>query len=167
MFNPFEKLNSRIIQAFGREGKSFLVSQTFNRGLDPFRDEDKICLLFSHYGNISHARIHLSALTGDKYAAIIDLEKEEHRNKIIEMMRIDSKYVLYSSLIKSQKEVEQRMNKKYRDNLRRYINKNTSWRIPADEILNPQLDIAFGDLFIILKFRKQQIRFKLDELDKV
>jgi hypothetical protein len=167
MFNPFEKLSYRLMEAYRKQGKSFLVSQTYPRGIDPLIDEGKTSLLFSKYGNISHANIHLSALKGDKFAALIDLEKEAHRNKIIDMMKLDSKYILFTDVVKSVEEVERRMNAKYKENIRRYIARQTTWRIPASATVFPQLDIAFGEFFLVLKFRNQQIRFKLDELEKI
>lgn len=166
MFNPFEKLTYRIIEGFMRQGKSFLVSQTFERGIEPIIDGAKIGLLFTHYADLSQARIHLSALKGDKYAAIIDLEKEEHREKLRSMMGANSNYLLYSSLVKSKKEIERKMNRTYEEDIRRYIRKKSTWRVPADEVIYPQIDIAFGELFVLIKFRNQQLRFKLDELIK-
>ncbi|HMH33721.1 MAG TPA: hypothetical protein VK543_11865 [Puia sp.] len=166
MLNPFERFQGRFIEAFRKAGKSFLVSQTFNSAKDPFADEEKQYILFSHYGTLSHAQIHLSALKGDKWAAILDLEKEKHRDKILDMLRADSDWVVFSSLIASKESVEKRLNLKYEKNMRRYIEKNTNWRIGGDKTIYPQLDIAFGELFIILKYGSQQIRIKLEELDK-
>jgi len=167
MLNPFERFQRRFIDAFRKAGKSYLVSQTFEAARDPLGDTEKKYILFSHYGNLSQAQIHLSALQGDRYAAIIDLEKESHRNKILEMLKVESYYVVYSCLISSREAVEKRLNAKYEKNMRRYIEKNTNWRIGSGKTILPQLDIAFGELFIILKYGSQQIRITLAELDKI
>jgi len=165
MFNPFERFTPKFIDAFRKMGKSYLVSQTYPRGFDPFIDKEKTSLLFSHYDNLSHANIHLSALKGDKNAAIIDLENEKHRARISEMLKKDSNFIIFSSLILNKAELEKRLDRKYKENIRRFVNQRTTWRIPASETIYPTLDIAFGELFILLKWRRNQIRFKLDELE--
>jgi hypothetical protein len=166
MLNPFERFQRRFIEAFRKAGKSYLVSQTFEAGRDHFADPGKKYILFSHYGNLSQSQIHLSALQGDRYAAIIDLEKEKHREKVLDMLKVDSDWVVFSCLIASKEAVEKRLNAKYEKNLRRYVEKNTHWRIGSGKIMQPQLDIAFGELFIILKYGSEQIRITLAELDK-
>lgn len=166
MFNPFERFQKRFIDAFRKAGKSWLVSQSYEAARDPFVDPKKKILLLSHYGNLSQAQIHLSALKGDVYAAIIDLEKDPHREKVMEMLLPDSPYLVYSCLIASSAAVEKRLNAKYEKNMRRYIEKNTRWRIGSAKTIQPRLDIAFGELFIILKYGSEQIRVALAELDK-
>ena len=166
MFNPFEKLTTETLEAFRRMGESYLVSQTYPRGLDPFNDEGKTALLFSQYSNLSQANIHLSAMKGDQFAALIDLEKQNHRNKLMEMMGKNSNYVLFANVIKSIADAEKRLNAKYKNNVRRYVGSKTNWSIPANEHLIAELDIAFGDLFVLIKFRKQQIRTNLDVIEK-
>ncbi len=167
MFNPFEPFNGRMIDAFRKNGKRFLVSQTYPRGKDLLTEDQRQPLLFSHYEDQSKAQIHLSALRGDRYAAVIDLENEKHREKIMEMLLENSRYWVFSTLIKSMEIVEERLNTRFRQNMRRYIDQNTTWRIPANETVLPVLDIAFGELFLILKYRRNQIRIKLEELEKI
>ncbi len=166
MFNPFERLTPELMERLCEHGEIYLVSQSYPRGLDPFNDKDKTALLFSQYSNLSQANIHLSALKGDQFSALIDLEKENHRNKLIEMMSNNSNYVLFANVIKSIAEAERRLNAKYKNNVRRYVGGKTNWRIPANEHLIAELDIAFGDLFVLIKFRKQQIRTNLDAIEK-
>ena len=167
MFNPFERFQPRFIEGFRKAGKRFLVSQSMKMLRDHFDDETKDYLLFSHYNDISYARIHLSALQNDKYAAIIDLENEKHRNKVLDLLAHDSPYIVYSILIGNNKMVEARLNAKYRDHIRRYVTRNTNWRLGSDKVLKPQLDLAFGELFLILKYGSQQVRFKLEDLEKI
>jgi len=167
MFNPFELFQPRLVEAFLKNDVKYLVTQTFEAGRDLLTEEGKTVLLFSHYKDISQARIHLSALTGDKYAAMFNLERDDHKDKIKEMMRPDSKYVIYIDLVKNKEQVETLMNKKYSPNIRRYIERNTNWRISADKTIYPRLDIAFGELYIKITYGNQQIRFKLGDLEKI
>lgn len=166
MFNPFEKFTEYFIEAFRKKEKIYLVAQTYERGVDPFHDEGKIVLLLSHYENKSKADIHLSAIKGDRYAAVINLENEAHRNRLSEMMAPGSKYVLFSSIVKSIEETEARMNRKYKQNMKRYIQKTTHWSIPGGTSLIGHLEISYGELFITMKWANQTIRPKLEDVEK-
>jgi hypothetical protein len=166
MFNPFERFQPRLIAAFLKAGKRYLVSQSFaHQSMDSANNKEY--LLFTQYDEGSYAQIHLSALRDDPFAAIIDLNNEKHKSKIMQMLHPDSKYVIYSSLISSRDQVEKGMNAKYKNQIRRYIEKYTNWRISSNKTIQPQLDIAFGELFIILKYGDQQIRFKVEDLEKI
>ena len=166
MFNPFEKFTENFIDAFRKKETMYLVSQTYERGIDPFHDEGKTVLLLSHYGDKSKADIHLSAVRGDKYAAVINLEKEAHRKKLNEMMASGSNYVLFSSIVKSIEQTEARMNRKYKQNMKRYIQKTTHWSIPGGTTLIGHLEISYGELYITMKWGNQTIRPKLEDVEK-
>ncbi|HTQ29158.1 MAG TPA: hypothetical protein VMI35_13565 [Puia sp.] len=166
MFNPFEKFRAAFIDGFRKAGKQYLVSQTYQRGKDPFDESTRTALLLSQYDTLSHAQIHLSAIKDDKYAAIIDLENEKHREKIKDMLMPDSPYIVFSILIPDKNEMDKRLFKKFEQKIRRYIDNKTTWRIPASDTVNSVLDIAFGELFILLKWRNNQLRLKLDDLEK-
>jgi hypothetical protein len=58
------------------------------------------------------------------------------------------------------------MDLKYKDNIRRYIMKNTSWRISANEAIRPSLQVIYGELFIILKRGSQTLRVKFEDIEK-
>ncbi|MEJ7672698.1 MAG: hypothetical protein WKF59_08290 [Chitinophagaceae bacterium] len=97
MFNPFAPFQEKFIAAFRKVKKRYLVSQSFTR--DTMNPEGKRSLLLTHYDQKGHAQIHLNAMAADKYAAIIDLEKEEHREKLVSMIKPGSLYNVYSTLI--------------------------------------------------------------------
>ena len=166
MFNPFEKFKEDFIEAFLKKEKIYLVTQSYERGIDPFHDEGKTVLLVSHYANKSKAEIHLSALSGDQYAELINLEKASDREKLNEMMATSSKYVLFSSIVKSIEETEARMNRKYKQNMKRYIQNTTNWSISGGTTLIGHLEISYGELFITMKWANQTIRPKLEDVEK-
>ncbi len=166
MFNPFEKFTENFIEAFLKNEKIYLIAQIYERGIDPFHDEGKTVLLLSHYADKSKADIHHSALNGDPYAALINLKREAHRKKLHEMMAADSKYVLFSSVVKSIEETEARMNRKYKQNMKRYIEKIAHWSIPGGTTLIGHLEISYGELYINMKWANQTIRPKLEDVEK-
>ncbi|WP_157580861.1 hypothetical protein [Segetibacter koreensis] len=142
------------------------MSQTYIRAFDHCDEIYKTDILVTDYDDPGLAKIHLNAVAHDKYAAIIDLTKEKHRKKIREMLEPSSRYVVYWSIVKDVKEMEMRLNNRYSENMRRYIIKNTGWRIGADETIRPSFQVTFGELYIILKRSTQTLRVRFDEIEK-
>ena len=62
--------------------------------------------------------------------------------------------------------VKKRVDVKYKDHIRRYIQKSTTWRIGGDETIRPQLSVVFGELFIFLKRGAQELRVRFEEIEK-
>lgn len=165
MFQPFELFRYEYIDRLIRMDKKYLVSQTYEKAFDHF-EEIKTDILLTDYDQPGLAQIHLSAVKKDKYASIIDLTNAKHKEKIVEMLHPESGYRLFWAIVKSVAEVKKRMDLKYKDNIRRYVMKHTTWRIDANEAIRPSLQVIYGELFIILKRGSQTLRVKFDEIEK-
>lgn len=166
MLQPFELFKPVHLNKLVELKKFYLVTQTYKRGEDPFSDEHKINLLFTDYDDLGLARGHLQALQGDKYAAIIDLQKEGHRQRVNDLITKESPYRVFWAVVRSRKELEERINAKYKDHMRRYILQHTTWRIDRDTTLNPRLQIIFGELFITFKYGRETRRITFGELEQ-
>ena len=81
------------------------------------------------------------------------------------MLSDDSNYKVFWAIVKSMEEIKKRVALKYTGNIRRYIQKNTTWRIGSDETIRPSLQVVYGELFIILKRGNQTLRIKFDEIE--
>jgi hypothetical protein len=101
----------------------------------------------------------------DPYAAIIDLENPVHLQKIQEMLT-GSGYRIFFAVVHSAKELENLVNRKYKDKLKRYVDQQTDWRISRHAIVRPTIQLSFGELFIILKHGNQRVRIKFEEIEK-
>jgi hypothetical protein len=145
--------------------KIYLVSQSYHKAFDHFEDP-KTDILLTDYDQLGLAQIHFSAVKHDKYASIIDLTNPKHKEKILQMFHADSGYRLFWAIVKSADDIKKRMNLKYKDNMRRYIMKHTTWRIDASEAISPSLQVIYGELFIILKRGSQTLRVKFEEIEK-
>ena len=165
MFQPFELFKPEYINRLIKMDKKYLVSQTYEKAFDHF-EATKTDILLTDYDQLGLAQIHLSAVKKDKYASIIDLTNPKHKEKILEMLHPDSGYRLFWAIVKSVSEVKKRMDLKYKDNMRRYIMKHTTWRIDASEAIRPNLQVIYGELFIILKRGSQTLRVKFDDIEK-
>jgi len=167
MLQPFEPLKLMYVQKLIQLKKYYLVSQTYNRAIDHFSDQQKTSLLFSDYDAEGQAHIHLNAVRHDKYAAIIDLRKPDHYKKITEMMQADSKYLPFWAVVRSTADLEKRINMNYKDNMRAYIRKHTTWRIGGEETIKPAIAVIYGELFITLKYAGQTLKIKFSDIEKV
>jgi len=165
MFNPYVKFHFQMIHSLREMKRRYLVSQLNAHAGRAFGEDAKEPILFTDYDDLGLARIHFNALT-DKYRAILDLENERHRLKIAEMLQPGSRYRLYAAFIDDIKQIEKRLNDRYSRHIRNYIAQHTNWRIGADKTIMPKMQLIFGELFVILKYAGQEIRFKLSDLDR-
>ena len=149
-------------------GRRYLVSQTYHRVKESTVDMPglKVPLLLSDYVELGEARLHLNAVKNDRYAAIIDLHLPGHLEKIREMLAAGSGYSLFFAVVRSAKGLENLINKKYKDKLKRWVEKHTDWRISSNAVVKPTIQLSFGELFVILKHKNQHIRIRFEEIEE-
>ncbi len=168
MLQPFEEFKPGYLSRLIQLGRRYLVSQTYHRVGEMEADPacSRVNLLFSDYMELGEAKLHVNAVKKDRYAAIIDLENPAHLKKMQEMLMGGSRYRLFFAVVRSAKELENLVNRKYKDKLRMYVEKQTDWRISHDAIVKPMIQLSFGELFVILKHRNQHIRIKFEEIEQ-
>ena len=164
MFQPFERFQREYIDRLIRLDKIYIVSQSYDRAIDHF-ENPKENILFTDYDQLGLAQIHFSAIKNDKYASLINLKNPKHKLKVTQMLCDDSNYRVFWAMVKSIEEIKKRVALKYTGNIRRYIQKNTTWTIGSDETIRPSLQVVYGELFIILKRGNQTLRIKFDEIE--
>ena|SRR6478735_1632895 len=165
MLQPFEAFKIGFIDRLMQLKKCFLVTQYYARGEGGFDQSGMIPLLVTAYDDLGLAKTHWNAVKEDRLAAIIKLEKEEHKNKLRDMLSEGSKYHIYWAVVKSKGELEKRVNNQYKENMRRYIQQNTNWRIDHEASVKPSIELTFGHLYVILKRGSQSIRIKFEEIE--
>jgi hypothetical protein len=161
MFNPFVLVQPIFIDRLIRLNKIYLVTQTYYR----VKESNKTQILISDYEDMEYASIHQAALK-DKYAAILHLTKPAHRLKLEQMLQPTSTYRLWLAILSNQQKVEMQINHQYKQHIKRFIQTQTNWRVGSDEIMRPQLECIFGELFITLKRGAQKIKVKLEDIEK-
>jgi hypothetical protein len=168
LLQPFEEFKPKYLSRLIQMGRRYLVSQSYSRAnvQDTDAFNSRISLLFSDYVEAGEARLHFNAVKKDRYAAIIDLQKPAHLGKIREMLMEGSGYQIFFAVVRSAKDLESQINRKYKEKLKQYVEKQTNWRISTDAIVKPTIQLSFGELFIILKHGNQHIRIKFEEIEK-
>ncbi len=148
-------------------GKSYFVTQSYSRADNPLAETQKINLLVSDYDDPGLAKIHFSAISHDKYASIIDLKKEKHLHKIGEMLLPASPYELYWAAVTDAAALKTKLKKKYANHIRKFIDEHTQWSISRQDEFRPQLEVRFGDIFVIFKKGSERIDVPLSEIEKI
>src|SRR5687768_9590031 len=119
-FLPFERLSHALIAAFRKKGKRWLVSQTLQVNIADTALLSKILIITTHYDDKGIAFVHHQAVLEDKFASVIDLEREVHLKQLDTILSNDSKYIVYSSLIRNRERVEKQATELYKEKYWRY-----------------------------------------------
>lgn len=159
MFNPFVPFQEPMIDRLREWKQRFVVSQSW------YSDERQ-GLLLSDYADAGLAKLHMKGLTRDRYGYLFDLENERHRQLIRGLLAEDSKYRVHAAFIADPGSVERRLNRLYSARIKRYVQERTDWRIGGRDGIYAKLQLIFGELFVNLQYKKQEIRLRLAELEK-
>jgi len=166
-FIPFEKLTHSLISSFKKKGKRWLVSQTLKLNISDPVLLSKTLILITHYEDRGLATVHHKAVLEDKYASVIDLEREIHRKQIDSILSQDSKYILFSALIRNRERVEKQATEMYKEKYWRFIQQHSQSGVSPTKSLRPSLQLIFGELFVVLKYGSETLRTKLSEIEKM
>lgn len=159
-------MHVKMLDGFVKNNHPFLVSQTY-RGLPHlFSDDAKTVILMSDYEDMTLAKVHLHALIDDKYASLIDLRTQKHYDTVKSMLLQDSKYLVFTTFIQDKKVIKKHLDDHYSANIRGYISKETNWHIGSNETIRPDLELIFGELFVILKYAGQTRKLRLADIEK-
>lgn len=157
MFNPYLRFQEIFIEAFLKSNEFFLVSQRLANYKTLF-NEDKTPILLSQYADKGLALIHYEAVQEKPYAAMIDLRKEKHLQKIKEMIKADSNYEVWALLTESRERTDGLIKKLYIHKVRKWIEQNTDWNISANAKINMPVEYIFGEVYLKIKFNSSQQR---------
>lgn len=166
MLQPFQLFKLPYINRLINLKKTYLVTQSYTRAHNIFTDAKK-SLLLTDYDDLGLAKIHLNAVKIDKYAAIIDLNRLEHRMKLQEMLAPPSAYIIYWSVVKDAAALQKSINIAYKDKMKKYIEQRTNWRIDRELTITPKVEVTFGELYITIKHARQQLRIKFEEIENL
>jgi hypothetical protein len=166
-FIPFEKLTHALIYAFRKKGKRWLVSQTLQLAITDPELLTKTLILTTHYDDKGLAWVHHQAVMDDRYASMIDLERDIHRKQLDNILTNESKYILFSSLIRNRERVEKQATELYKEKYWRYLQQHSKAGISPSKSLRPSLQLIFGELFVVLKYGAETLRTKLSDIEKM
>jgi len=162
-YNPLVKFMPEMIPGFAAKKVRYLVAQQYYRGKLP--NSEKLPLLLTDYPTLDEAKKHLNSVTGDKWAAIIDMKNPKHRAKLEEMCQPYSEYGLYAAFTDKGINKELRNNRRLINAAKSYIDNQTNWRPANNTTVNATLELCFGELFVTFKHGQQQRQERLAVLE--
>jgi len=168
MLQPFEPFTPSLILRLKKLDRPFLVSQSYPRAMTRSEKaaDQKMALLFSDYPARGPARLHFEAIRADRYAAVIDLQNEKHQRTLEQMLEPISNYQLFFAMLRSAKALENQVNGFYKDRLRQYVDRHTTWRLPRDAAVKPSVELVFGELFLVIQHAGQTLRIRFMDIEE-
>jgi hypothetical protein len=165
MYNPFALFTRPLLDAFIKAGQRYFVRQTYPRGKAPLEEGVNGYFVFSHYKDIAFANYHMSAINHDAAKFLYDWDNPEHKEKLLIAAGKPSGYKIYSILL--EKDWQKTSTLLLKDKVKKYIDYNLGWRPGRNETVDFQLFVNYGELFAKLKLRTQEVRVKLEVIEKL
>jgi hypothetical protein len=164
-YNPYVLLTPEILVVLCRQ-PMFLVRQYFPRGHSSFDPPGTIPLLLTHYihheVDAERARRHMRLLFKDRYRCLYNSADDEHRERLLKAAMQPAGYKIYINLLPGEWKAS--------DTLKRKIGQYVQQRLPhwnyspADK-LKVTLKDRFGELYLSLLWKHQQMEVHLDEIE--
>ncbi|MFL5742097.1 MAG: hypothetical protein ACJ75B_17875 [Flavisolibacter sp.] len=164
MFNPLAPLDQRAIDGMVTEGHRFFVRQSFPRAKDHFDEGIKGYFLFCHYKDYSKAKEHFDVLKQDPARYLYDWEVVSDRERLMIAASRPAGYKLYTNTFMP--DWERHLTNRLREKIRLYIQR-LGWKPDREESVNPVFYPWFGEVYVSLRFRKQEVKVKFEEIEKI
>jgi hypothetical protein len=164
MFNPLAPWNEAALEGFIKAGMRYFVRQTFNRAKNPFDENIKGYFLFCHYQDYAPAKEHFDAITDDPNRFLYDWEEPEHRAKLQIAASHSPGYKLYTNTFMPK--WEQHLTPRIKQKIRAYMTLK-GWKPRREEGVQVSFFPHFGEVMINLKFGRQQLRVKFEDIEKL
>ena len=84
-----------------------------------------------------------------------------------ELLLPESRYEVYWAAVTGAAALKVKLKKKYANQIRKFIDEHTQWRISRKDDFRPQLEVRFGDIFVIFKKGSERIDVPLSEIEKI
>lgn len=166
MLQPFVLFRKTHLITLLQVKKFYLVTQSYARAFDHFAGEVKTDILITDYDKAGLAYMHFNAVKADLYGAIIRINRDDHKNKLLEMLD-GEKYRLFWAVTQSNKDIKRKLEVIYPTQIRKYIDIYTGWRVKGGETVNVDgIEVTFGELFVTLKWKTQKLRIKFEDIEK-
>lgn len=162
MHNPFGHLSIKLLTALIDAGHRYFVRQTYQRGLNPFDESQRAAFLFTHYNNLPVAQRHYNFLHHDANRFLYDSHNAEHLAKLETASKQLPGYPVFTPLLDKPWTPSEKMS----ELIRRYISLYLDWKPAREESVKADLFTEFGELFVNLKYRTNEIRVPLADIEK-
>lgn len=165
-FQPYPRLEEKHLPLFRKKGGRYFVSQSYERGKTRVLGNEKMPLVFTLYKDTYQAIVHKDAVKDDRYAAFIDMDKPAHLATVKAMLQPDARYEVFVSMVWNNEDTNRYIKQQYDRHVERYLNSQTSWRIPKAETVHVELKIIFGQPFLLITWRNNTLQVPFEDIEK-
>ena len=162
MPNPNALLSSALLDAFLRAGKVYFVRNSYRVLFNGTGVDKTGNFIITHYDDEAKARAHYNAVENDRHRFYYDWNIEEHRKRLQYAATQPENYRIYSTLfIPGWKN---KISRELKEKLRAFVTGKTNWQPGKGEALNTDLYWQFGQLYVAIHFRGEQLKCTLDAI---
>ena len=123
----------------------------------------KNSLLISHYHDPAEAQRHYNAIINDKHRFLYDVRIPEQLEKLLAAAAPPEGYKVFSRIMYP--EIEKKVTTLFKNNTKRYLEKNTAWDLGGRVTIHPHLYFQLGELYVRIAFEGDEIKIKFEELE--
>lgn len=158
-------LTRQLLDAFVKAGKKYFVRQAYSRGKELLDEGVKGCFIFTHYSEAGQAEHHLGAIAHDPNRYLYNWDKPEDQNKLLIAAGKPDGYKIYSSVF--EKDWQKQITLLLKTKVKKYIDYSLDWKPGRGETVDFQIFTNYGELYAKLKLRTQEVRVKLEVIEKL
>jgi hypothetical protein len=162
MFNPLCPFGKELLEGFVTSGQKYFVRQTFNRGLN-LNDKSKRAFLISHYRDFGQAFEHYEAIAQDRNRYLYRWSEPADRKRLLIAASQPSGFRIFASVVMP--DWQEKAERALKVQVRSYIEKKNFWHPGKKDGVEFELYPHFGEVFVRMRFRKQEIKVSLNEVE--
>jgi hypothetical protein len=150
LFNPFRKLTPQMLNSWSKEELIYAVAQHFKRAFSFYSLRNKTGLLVTAYQNEFEAKKHLERLTDSRHSALIQLRYTSHYNRILEILKEQSDYLLFDGNTPNLSEILSKSLERFVPRLLSYLNQDTDMDLLTTVPNKTRIEVLYGELFVVI-----------------
>ena len=163
MYNPLCLFTERLLDAFVKANKKYFIRQSYPRGFNLIDKDIKGYFLISHYGDLNQAKQHFDAIKRDGNRYLYDWDKEEDQKKLRVAISQPEGYKIFADVVMP--DWKERAEAVLKEKLKRYIRFKLKWFPSKNDTVDFDLYPNFGEVFVTMKLRNQQIKVSLADVE--
>ena len=162
MFNPLCLFSKELLAAFVSSGQKYFVRQTFNRGRNS-SDTTVRSFLISHYNDYKQAFEHFEAIAQDPNRYLYRWSEPEHRKRLEAAASQPTGFKIFAGVVMP--DWKEKADRALKVRVRQYMERKNLWHPGRKDEVTFELYPHFGEVFVRMRFRKQEIKVALEEVE--
>lgn len=163
MFNPFAPFDPHFLRAFKQKGVKAFVKQTYDRGRNTYDDNPQPAFMLIHFTDAVRALEYFNMIRLDTNRQLYNIDNPDDWQQLVNMLSQPSGQRFFTNL--TIRNVNQKARQMLDRKIRAYIRSRTTWRPAKNEEVNFSLDFIFGEIYVLLGYRRNEIKVKLEEIE--